>query len=273
MIIFGGLLGHGIPDFRLPREVIKETIQKILDLGIEVHLGKELGKDILLEEIKSRYDAVLLCFGANISSKMNIDGENLEGVYGGNELLEYEEYPDFSGKIVLVNGGGNTAMDTARSIKRRNAKKVYVIYRRARKQMPAEDEEVEAAMEEGIEFLFQNNILKILGTEKVEGVECIKTELVKVDGDREKPVNIKGSNYVLDADIVVMAVGSKPDNNVLEKLALDLNEWGYIKVDDNYETSMKNVFAAGDISGEKSTVAWAARSGRNAAEKISEIFR
>lgn len=196
---------HGIPDFRLPRDIIDQTIKKVLDLGVKVSLGKELGKDFSLGELKNKYDAVLLCFGSNISSKMGIPGEELSGVYGGNELLEYENYPDFSGKTIAVIGGGNTAMDTSRTVNRKGAKKVVVIYRRARKQMPAEDVEIEAAMEEGIEFLFQNNIVKIMGKDKVEAVECIKTELVKVDGDRERPVNIEGSNYVMDMDYVIMA--------------------------------------------------------------------
>lgn len=163
-------------------------------------------------------------------------------------------------------------MDTAREIKRKGAKDVIVIYRRGRKQMPAEDNEVESAMNEGIKFLFQNNITKILGKDKVEKVECIKTELVKVEGDREKPVNIEGSNYELETDIVVMALGSKPDKEVLSNLGLELNEWGYIKTDENQMTSRNNVFAAGDLIGTKSTVAWAARSGREAAEKICEMF-
>lgn len=270
--ILGGLLVHGIPDFRLPKNIVKETIEKILDLGIKVSLRKELGKNLSLEELEKEYDAVLLCFGANISSKMGIEGENLNGVYGGNELLENGNYPDFEGKTVAVIGGGNTAMDTAREINKRNAKKVTVIYRRARKQMPAEDAEIESAIREGVEFLFQNNIVKILGKEKVEKIECIKTELIKVEGDREKPVNIENSNYLLDMDYVIMAVGSKPQNEVLEKLNLEKNEWGYIKSDENQMTSHKKVFVAGDIAGEKSTVAWAARSGRNAAERIEEYL-
>lgn len=159
-------------------------------------------------------------------------------------------------------------MDAAREIKRKGAKEVTVIYRRGRKQMPAEDSEVESAMNEGIKFLFQNNITKILGKEKVEKIECIKTELVKVEGDREKPVNIEGSNYELETDIVVMALGSKPDKEVLGNLGLELNEWGYIKTNENQMTSKENVFAAGDLIGTKSTVAWAARSGRDVAEKI-----
>lgn len=268
----GGLLVHGIPDFRLPRDVVDETIRKILDLGVEINLNKELGNNISLEELEDKYNAVLLAFGANISSKMNIEGETLSGVYGGNELLENENYPDFEGKTVAVIGGGNTAMDAARTINKRGAKKVVVIYRRARKQMPAEDAEVEAAMAEGVEFLFQNNIVKILGKDKVEAVECIRTELVKVEGDRERPVNIEGSNYNLEMDYVVMALGSKPEAKVVDKIDVDKTDRGYIMVDEKQNTSNKKVFACGDLVGVKSTVAWAAKSGKEAAEEISKML-
>ncbi len=247
IIISGGLLSHGIPEFRLPRDILEKAIQKVLDLGIETKLGVEIGKDITLEELKEKYDAVLLCFGANISSKMHIEGEELEGVYGGNELLEYQNYPDFTGKTVLVIGGGNTAMDTARTVNKMGAKSVKVVYRRARAQMPAEDAEVEDAIEEGVEFLFQNNIVRIIGKDKVEEAECIKTELIKSDEGRDKPVNIEGSNYRIKADYIVMALGSKPNKEILEKLGLELNDWGYIKTNENYETSMQNVFSAGDL--------------------------
>lgn len=138
-------------------------------------------------------------------------------------------------------------MDVARTVNRKNAKKTIVIYRRAREQMPAEDEEVEDAMREGVEFWFQNNIVKILGKSYVEEIECIKTELVAVEGDRERPVNIEGSNYKAKMDFVIMALGSKPNEKVIEKLGLDLNEWGYIKVNENMETSVENVFASGDL--------------------------
>lgn len=251
ILTFGGLLEHGIPDFRLPRDVLKKSIQKILDLGIEVKLNAELGKDISLKELKEKYDAVLLCFGANISSKMHIEGEDLSGVYGGNELLEYENYPDFTEKTVLVIGGGNTAMDASRTINRMGAKNVTVVYRRARAQMPAEDNEVEDGLKEGVEFLFQNNIVKIIGKDKVEEAECIKTELIKSDEGRDKPVNIEGSNYRIKADYIVMALGSKPNKEILEKLGLELNDWGYIKTNENYETSMQNVFASRRFNSEK----------------------
>ena len=270
--MLGGLMAYGIPDFRLQRDVIWRTIDKILSLGVEANLGKELGTDFTIEELESKYDAILLAFGANISSKMNIEGEELEGVFGANELLENEGYPDFQGKIVAIIGGGNTAMDIARTVVRKNAKQVMVIYRRARKQMPAEAQEVEEAIKEGVQFLFQNNIVKISGNERVEQIECIKTELVKVEGGREKPVNINDTNYIINVDYVITALGSIPEEKVMRTLNLEKEQYGYIKIDENNRTSIEKVFACGDIAGAKSTVAWAARSGRNAAEEIVKFL-
>ena len=263
----GGLLTHGIPEFRLPREVVEKTIEKILDLGVETKLNQELGRDFEIEDLAKKYDAVFVAIGANIPAKMNVEGENLNGVYGGNYLLEYNRHPNYTEKKVAIIGGGNVAMDSARTIKKLGASEVYVIYRRAEEQMPAEKKEIAAAKKEGIEFLFQSNIVKILGKEKVEKLECIKTELVKKEGEnRLSPVNIEGSNFSLDMDYVVMATGSKPENNIIEKF--EKNEYGYIKIDENMQTSINKVFAGGDIVGQKATVAWAARSGRDAAEKI-----
>lgn len=270
----GGLLSHGIPEFRLPRGILHNVIEKIINLGINVKYNCVLGKDITMEQLKKEYNAVLLTFGANISAKMGIEGEELKGVYGGNELLENNNHPDYNGKTVVVNGGGNTAMDTSRTINRMGAKKVYVVYRRAREQMPAEQKEIDDAIKEGVEFLFQNNIVKIIGDKYVEKIECIKTELIKVEGEtRLKPVNIDGSNYEIPVDYVVMAVGAKPEEEVLETLDLKRNKWGYIETDENNKTSDEKVFCAGDISGQTSTVAWAARSGRNAAENIDKYLR
>ena len=266
----GGLLTHGIPEFRLPREVVEKTIEKILNLGVEAKLNQELGRDFEIEDLAQKYDAVFVAIGANIPAKMNVEGENLNGVYGGNYLLEYNKHPNYTGKKVAIIGGGNVAMDSARTIKKLGASEVYVIYRRAEEQMPAEKKEIADAKKEGIEFLFQTNIVKILGTEKVEKLECIKTELVKKEGEnRLSPVNIEGSNFSLDMDYVVMATGSKPENNIIEKF--EKNEYGYIKIDENMQTSINKVFAGGDIVGQKATVAWAARSGRDAAEKILKI--
>ena len=267
----GGILAHGIPDFRLEKDILDKTIKAILSLGIKVEYNKELGKNIDLKKLEEEYAAVFLGFGANVPSKMKIEGEELDGVYGGNSLLENNNHPSYKGKKVAVIGGGNVAMDCSRTIKRMGAQKVYVIYRRAEKQMPAEQKEIAEAKEEGIEFLFQNNIVKILGNGKVEKLECIKTELVKKEGEsREVPINIEGSNYQLDMDYVIMALGSNPEKEVLEKLGLKLNKWGYVEVDDKHRTSRKKVYAGGDLVGDKATVAWAARAGRDAAETIKK---
>ena len=262
---------HGIPEFRLSKELLKNAVDKILELGIETKLNMELGKDFTIEELQNKYDAVFLGFGSNVSSKMNIEGENLEGVFGGNELLEYNNHPNYKGKSVAVSGGGNVAMDTARTIKRLGAKNVYIIYRRAEEQMPAEKLEIEDAKKEGIEFLFQNNIVKIIGENKVEKIELIKTKLEKKEGEtRLSPINIEGSNYLLDVDYVVMAVGSKVEEKLVNSLNLELTYNGKIKVDTNNKTSKEKIFAGGDVAAAKSTVAFAARSGRNAAKNIKK---
>lgn len=272
----GGILEYGIPDFRLPRDILEKTINKITSIpGIKVETNKELGKDFNLQELSNNYDAVFLAIGSNISSKMNIEGEELEGVYGANELLENKVFPNFKDKKVAVIGGGNVAMDTARTIKRLGAKETYIIYRRAEEQMPAERKEIEEAKKEKIEFLFQNNIVKIIpkdSEKRVGKIECIKTELIqKEEGKRPSPVDIEGSNYLLDMDYVIMAIGSKTEENILKEQGIELNEKGYIKVDENYKTNIENVYAGGDVIGAKATVAWAARIGRNVAEIIKDI--
>lgn len=264
----GGLLNYGIPEFRLPRDVIDKTINQILNLGIDVKYNQELGKNLSLEDLEKIYDYIFLSCGANCSSKMGVEGENLNGVFGGNELLEYNLHPQYDGKKIAIVGGGNVAMDCARTIKRLGAKEVKVIYRRAREQMPAEEREIEEAMEENIEFLFQNNIVKINGDNKVENVELIKTKLVQKEGEsRLVPINIENSNYIMDVDYIIMALGSKPASFV-GNLGLELNKWGNIKVDENYKTSNPKIYAGGDIAGVKGTVAWAAYSGREVANQI-----
>ena len=264
---------HGIPEFRLPKEIVKNTIQKIIDLGLKVKYKQELGKEFSLEELEKEYDAIFLAFGANITTKMGVEGENLQGVYGGNQLLEYQDHPNYTNKKVAIIGGGNVAMDCARTIKRLGAKEVKVIYRRAEEQMPAEVKEIQEAKEEGIEFLFQNNIVKILGNNSVEEVELIKTELVQKEGEtRMVPINIPNSNYKIDIDYIIMALGSEPEEFVKD-LGLELNKWGRIQVDEKNRTSNPKIFAGGDIAGAKGTVAWAARSGRDAAYSIMEYLK
>ena len=264
----GGLLMFGIPDFRLPKEIVENTVKDILDLGIEVKYNQELEKDFTLKDIENEYDAIFLSIGANVSSKMGVEGEELKGVYGGNELLEYNLHPDYKDKKVIVTGGGNVAMDCARTINKLGAKEVTVVYRRAEEQMPAEKKEIADAKAEGVKFAFQNNIVKILGNEKVEKVELIKTKLVQKEGEsRLSPVNIENSNYQVDVDYIVMALGSKPQEYVKD-LGLTLNMWGNIEVNEEYKTSNPKIFAGGDLAGMKGTVAWAAKSGREAARNI-----
>ncbi len=269
----GGILNHGIPEFRLSEDIKEQTIQKILDLGITVKMGQELGQDFTLAELENEYDAIFLGFGANCSSQMGIEGEDLPEVVGGNELLEKGEYPDYTGKRVAVIGGGNVAMDTARTIQRKGAKEVTVIYRRAEEQMPAERKEIQDAKQEGVQFLFTTNILKILGDGKVEKIECIQTKLVQKEGEtRLSPVNVEGSNYTKEMDYVVMALGSKPEEAVVTKLGLELDKKNRIVVDEKGRTSKEKVFAGGDIASTKGTIAWAARQGRDAAEAIAEYL-
>lgn len=253
----GGIISHSIPDFRLDKNIVKNTINKILDLGIDVKYNMELGKDFCIEDIEDNYDAIFISFGKNISSKMNIPGEEIKGVYGGNELLEYKSYPDFEDKNIAVIGGGNVAIDIARTVKRLNANNVTIIYRRNREEMPAEQKEIEIAEQEGINFMFQTNILKILGDKQVEKIECIKTKLVTKEGENRKvPINIENSNFKLNIDYVIMAIGSKLDENL--KSILNLNN--------------NNIFISSELINTKGSIAWAARSGRDGAEQIKEYL-
>ena len=268
----GGLLVHGIPEFRLDKKLVKQVCDNIINMGINVEYNKELSKDITLSKLKKEYDAVFISIGANISNKMNIEGEELDGVYGANEVLEHNTHPDYNDKVVVVSGGGNVAMDIARTIKRKGAKKVFVIYRRSENEMPAEKLEIKMAKEEGIEFLFLTNIKKILGSNKVEKLILTKNNLEKKEGEsRLSPKEIENSDYTIDCDYVMMAIGSHSSLEV-EKLKLDKNK-GRILIDQNGKTSDNKVYSGGDVAGVKSTVAFASRSGRNAAYQIIEDLK
>ena len=269
----GGILKRGIPEFRLPNEIVEKTIEQILALGINVQCEKELGRNLELANLEKEYDAIYLSIGANIPRKMAIEGEELEGVYGGNSLLENQNHPDYTNKKVAIIGGGNVAMDCARTIKRMGAEQVVVIYRRSEAEMPAESKEISDAKKEGVEFLFLNNIVKILGTNKVEKIECIKTELVQKEGEtRKSPVNIENSNYILNMDYVVMAVGGEVDKDLIEKCNISTTTKKYVQVNENNQTSDEKVFAGGDVVGQNSTVAWAASDGKNVASKIIKLL-
>ena len=265
----GGLLYHGIPKFRLDRELVQKMIKQILDLGINVKTNVSLGKDISLEELEKEYDAVFLGLGANLSKMMGLKGETLRGVYGANELLENLVHPDYSDKSVVVIGGGGVSIDMARTAIRMGAKEVGVIYRRRRNEMSAEMDDIKQAKKEKIKFLFQTNVIGINGEEEVKSIECVKTSL---DKDK-KAINVEGSNFTIDTDYVIMAVGSRADSNLLEKLKLDVKENGYLMVNTNNQTSNPKIFAAGDLTGAKSTVAWACRNGRDTAYSIMNFIK
>lgn len=264
----GGLLYHGIPKFRLNKELVSKVIKQILDLGIEVKTNVSLGEDISLKELEKEYDAVFLGLGANVSKMMGLSGEELNGVYGANELLENLVQVDYTSKRVVVIGGGGVSIDMARTAIKEGASEVGIIYRRSRSEMSAEMNDIRAAKKEGIKFLFQTNVIKVIGKDKVNGIECVKTTLDK----EKKAINVEGSNFVIDTDVVIMAVGSRADSELLESLKLDVKENGYLMVNSNNQTSNPKIFAAGDLTGAKSTVAWACRNGRDTAYSIMKFL-
>ncbi len=263
----GGILSYGIPNFRLEPTIVEKTINKILALGIEAKTNFELGKNIKLEDLQKEYDAVFIAIGSNIGKSQKIEGAEFKGVYNANAFLENKKHSSYKGKNVAVIGGGNVAIDAARTMKRLGADKVAVVYRRSEDQMPASREEIRDAKKDNIEFLFETNIVKILSNDKenVSKIECIKTES---ESRNQSPKNIEGSNFILDIDYVLFATGARPDKEIVSNF--EQNEKGYILVNEDMQTSIKNVYAVGDVTGERATVAWAARSGRNAANKILE---
>ena len=267
----GGLLRHGIPEFRLDRKVLDDTINRIINLGIDVKYNMELGNNLELSDLENNYDAVFIGIGANLSNYMNIPGEDLDGVILGNEFLENKETLDLTNKKVIVSGGGNVAIDVARTTKRMGAD-VTIVYRRDEASMPANTVEIEEAKNENINFLFQTNILEVLGNDRVEEIKVIKTELVPTENGRPKPVNIEGSEYNIPCDYIFMAIGSHADENILSKLNLETFD-GYIKKDDNNLTSNSKVYVGGDIANDTKTVAYAAYNGRKAAFSIIDHFK
>ena len=204
----GGILVHGIPEFRLQKELVKQVTDKIVDMGINVKYNSCLGKDISFNYLKKKYDAIFIGIGSNKSNKMHIPGEKLNGVYGGNELLEKNIDINFNNKVVVISGGGNVSMDVARTIIRKNAKKVIVVYRRDEEKMTADIEEIMAAKEEGIEFIFNTNILKIRGRKNVTAVELIKTEEIVNNRNKKIIKNVENTNEILKCDFVIEAIGS-----------------------------------------------------------------
>lgn len=254
----GGMLRYGIPQYRLPKEVLDKEIQSIAELGVEMKNNVKIGKDVTFEEIRSGFDATLVAIGAWKSSSMRVTGEELEGVYGGIDFLRGValKEPAPIGKKVAVIGGGNTAMDACRSAVRLGAEEVYVVYRRTRNEMPAEKVEIDEAEEEGVIYKFLHNPAEIIGEKgKVKSLKLQVMELGEPDaGGRRKPVPVEGKFEYLDVDSVIMAIGQKI--NIAGFEALELTDRGNIAADSStFRTSLEGVFAAGDATNRGASIA------------------
>ncbi|HKJ81220.1 MAG TPA: NADPH-dependent glutamate synthase [Ignavibacteriaceae bacterium] len=287
----GGVLIYGIPEFRLPKSIVKTEIDVLEELGVEFKPNSVIGfTDTLDELLQNGYDAAFIAVGAGLPYFLNIEGENLNGVYSSNEfltrvnLMKAYKFPDYDtpvfdvrGKNVAVFGGGNTAMDAVRTSRRLGAKNAYIIYRRSEVELPARQEEVHHAKQEGVEFILLSNPTKFIGDKDgwLRGVEVQKMELGEPDASgRRRPVPIKDSEYTIDIDMAVIAIGNG-SNPIIQKTTpdLDFNKWGNIKVnEETMETTKKGVFAGGDIVTGGATVILAMGAGRKAAKAINEYL-
>ena len=287
----GGVLIYGIPEFRLPKSIVKAEIDSLSKLGVEFRTNEVIGlTDTVDELMQNGYDAVFIAVGAGLPYFLNIPGENLNGVYSSNEfltrvnLMKAYRFPEFNtpvfnckDKNIAVFGGGNTAMDTVRISKRLGAKNAYIIYRRSDVEMPARAEEIHHAKEEGIEFILLSNPLEFIGDEKgwLKSVKIQRMELGEPDASgRRRPIPIQGSEYDLSINMAVISIGNG-SNPIIQKTTPDLqyNKWGNILVDEaTMKTSKKGVFAGGDIVTGGATVILAMGAGRKAAAAINEYL-
>ena len=288
----GGVLVYGIPQFRLPKEIVKAEVDALKNLGVDFKPNTVIGFSDTIDELLSNgYNACFVAVGAGLPYFLNIPGENLNGVYSANEfltrvnLMKAYRFPEYDtpvfhvkDKNVAVFGGGNTAMDAVRTSKRLGAKNAYIIYRRSDVEMPARKEEIHHAQEEGIEFVFLSNPLEFIGNEKgwLKAVKLQKMELGEPDASgRRRPIPIKGSEYILDIDMTVVAIGNG-SNPIIQKTTPDLkySKWGNILVDEaTMKTSKKGVFAGGDIVTGGATVILAMGAGRTAAKAIDDYLK
>lgn len=285
----GGVLVYGIPEFRLPKAILQSEVDYLKKLGVELTTNFIVGKTATLEELKQEgYDSFFIGTGAGLPNFMRIPGENLIGVYSANEYLtrvnlmkayEFPEYdtPVYLGKRAAVIGGGNVAMDSVRSAKRLGAEPATVVYRRSRVEMPARVEEVKHAEEEGIEFHFLTAPIRYFGDEKgrVKAMECIKMELGEPDSSgRRRPIPIEGSEFTMEVDLVVVAIGQSPNPLIPQTTPqLKVGKWGNIEVDwETMATSLEGVFAGGDIVRGGATVILAMGDGRVAAAEIDKYL-
>lgn len=285
--IAGGVLVYGIPEFRLPKAIVAKEVDGLKAAGVDFKTNVVVGKSISIDDIFEDYDAVFIGSGAGLPRFMGIEGENLNGVYSANEFLTrinlMKAYKDDSrtpvqhGKSVAVVGGGNVAMDAARSAIRLGAEKVYIIYRRSLEEIPARAEEVEHAIEETIEFKTLTNPVRIIGDENknVCGIECVKMELGEPDASgRRRPSVVEGSEHIIDVDCVIMAIGTSPNPLIKSTTAgLEVNSHGGIVTDEMGRTSREGVFAGGDAVTGAATVIKAMGAGKAAAVAIDEYLK
>ena len=283
----GGVLVYGIPEFRLPKAIVRRTQEDLCSMGVQIRTNKVIGRVATLDELFAQgYDAIFLATGAGLPKFMGIPGEDLAGVYSANEYLtrvnlmhawqEGYDTPVAASRSVAVVGGGNVAMDAARCSKRLGAE-VYVVYRRSREEMPARAEEVEHAMEEGIEFHFLTNPTQVIGGENghAVGLSCLRMELGEPDEKgRRRPVEVPGSDFTMEADTVIMALGTSPNPIIrLADKTLELNSHGCFVVDEaTMRTSREGVYAGGDAVTGAATVIQAMGAGKLAARAIMERF-
>ncbi len=293
----GGVLVYGIPEFRLPKEIVKKEVDTLKRMGVRIETNVIIGKTLTVDELFDEgFDAVFIGSGAGLPNFMGIPGEALKGVYSANEYLtrsnlmkaylESPETPIMKGGRVAVVGGGNVAMDAARTALRLGADKVYIVYRRSMTELPARREEVEHAEEEGIEFRLLCNPVEILGYENpadrrdarngtVIGMRCIRMELGEPDErGRRRPVEVKGSEFTLDVDTVIMAIGTSPNPLIKSTTeGLEVNRWGGIIVTEDGATTKAGVYAGGDAVTGAATVISAMGAGKVAAKAIDEYLK
>ena len=285
----GGVLVYGIPEFRLPKAIVGQEVNFLERLGVNVEVDAVVGRTVSLDELfEEGYEAIYLGVGAGLPRFMNLPGENLIGILSANEyltranLMKAYKYPEVDtpipiGKNVVVLGAGNVAMDSARTAMRLGAESVKIVYRRSRDEMPARGAEIHHAEEEGIEFFLLTNPTKFEGDEKgrLTGMECLKMELGEPDDSgRRSPIPIKGSEFHMDTDLVVVAVGSGANPLLTQSTPdMSLNKWGYIVADpETGKTTKKGVWAGGDIVTGAATVILAMGAGRKAADSIHEYL-
>ena len=278
--VAGGMMAVGIPEYRLPRHILNVEIENIKRAGVEISLNTVLGKDLTLDDLLDRdgYEAVILAIGAHKSRKLRVEGEEMEGVCHGTQFLRdiaLGQAPGLTGKRVAVVGGGDTAVDAARSAWRLGAAEVHLVYRRSRVDMPARDNEVEGAEKEGIRFHFLTNPSRVIGNGKVTGVELLRQELGEFDtGGRRRPVPIAGSEFTLDVDVLIPAIGQEPDLAWMDgDSTIETGRGATLTVNDGLATPRAGVFAAGDAVLGPATVIQAVAQGNRVADTVDNYLR